>query len=139
MAARMFFTVDQYLAIPAEEAYAILCDWENHGRWMPFTRIVAGSTDEFTASIGAGPFRIVHRMKVRERVDGDLRITLEENGPLLLGSSTLSTRRFDRTSCVVRWSEDVHAPAVPGLLSRPLTIVTKFFVRRALRRLPGLR
>lgn len=135
----MLFTIDQHVALPAEEAYAVLRDWENHGRWMPFTRIVAGPTDEFTASIGAGPFRSVHRMRVQERADGALRLTLEETGPLLIGSSTLSARPFDRTSCVVRWSEDVHAPALPGLLSVPLTIVTKFFVRRALRRLPGRR
>lgn len=139
MAARMLFTIDQYMAIPAEEAYAVLRDWENHGRWMPFTRIVAGPTDEFAASIGAGPFRIVHRMKVRERADDDLRMTLEENGPLLFGSSTLSARPFDRTSCVVRWSEDVHAPVLPGLLSGPLRLATKLFVRRALRRLPDRR
>lgn len=136
MAARVLFTVDQYVVLPAEEAYAALCDWENHGRWLPFTRIVPGSGDEFTASIGAGPFRSVHRMNVQERADDALRVTFEETGPLLFGSSTLSARPFDRTSCVVRWSEDVHAPALPGLLSGPLTLVTKFFVRRAVRRLP---
>jgi hypothetical protein len=111
VAARVLFTIDQYVVLPTEEAYAALCDWENH-------------------------VRRIHRMNAQERADDALHVTLKETGPLLFGSSTLSARPFNQTSCVVRWSEDVHARVLPGILSGPLTLATKFFVRRALRRLP---
>ncbi len=48
----------------AEKAYSDLCDWKDHERWVPFTKVTIHSPQEFTAYTGVRPFVIKDRMRV---------------------------------------------------------------------------
>lgn len=136
MAATIETTFDQYLPMSAEETYALLCDWDDHARWVPLTRVATHSPDEFTAYTGLGPLALPDRMRVVRRDDASLSVTVEKLGPVLRGTAGFVVRPFDASSCVVRWYESVRVPLVPGRLSRMLSGVARVFFRAALRRLP---
>lgn len=136
MAVRIETTFDQYVKVPAEQAYADLCDWKDHERWVPFTRVTVHSADAFTARTGVGPLALVDRMRVLERDDVAMRVSVEKLGPLLTGTAGFDVRPFSDETCVVRWTENVTVPLVPGFLAKPLSAATRILFRRALRRLP---
>lgn len=136
MAARIETTFEQYVTTSAEKAYTDLCDWKDHERWVPFTTVILHSETEFTARTGVGPLALVDRMRVLERDDTAMRVTVEKLGPLLTGTAGFSVRPFAEDACVVRWREHVTVPLVPGFLAKPLSAATRVLFRRALRRLP---
>lgn len=136
MAARVVTTFDQYVNAPAGQVYADLCDWDDHPRWLPLTRVTVHSPDEFTARTGVGPLGVTHRMRVLARVDDTRDVTLAELGTFVRGTTSFSVRPFDDETCVVRWQEDVTVAGLPASLGRPLSAVVRFLFRKALRRLP---
>ena len=125
----------QYVAISAEKAYSDLCDWENHGRWVPLTKITVHSPSEFTAYTGVWPLILKDRMRVTERNNDSRQVTLEKLGPVLTGTASFSVQRYGNNGCVIAWYEDIKAPYLPGFLSAPLTAITHRLFRYALRRL----
>jgi len=136
MAIRIKTSFDQYVKAPAAEAYADLCDWEDHERWVPLTRVTVHSPEEFTARTGVGPLVLVDRMRLLERDDAAMRVTVEKLGPLLTGTAGFRVRPYSDEACVVSWTENVSVPLMPGFLSKPLSAATRVLFRRALRRLP---
>lgn len=135
MAVNIKFELQQYLAADADSVYADLCDWKNHGRWVPLTRIVMHSNQEFTAYTGVRPFVLADRMRVTGQDDDARTVTLEKLGPLLKGTAGFGVRRYDDKSCIVTWREDIKAQFFPKFLSKPLTATARILFRYALRRL----
>jgi len=136
MAATIKTTFDQYVPMSANDAYAALCDWDDHSRWVPLTRVTTHSPEEFTAYTGIGPLSLPDRMRVVRRDDASLSVTIEKIGPVLRGTAGFTVRPFDGASCVVRWHETVRVPLVPRLLSGAFSVATRLLFRAALRRLP---
>jgi hypothetical protein len=136
VAAHVETTFDQYVPMSAEEAYTLLCDWDDHARWVPLTRVTTHSPEEFTAYTGLGPLALPDRMRVVRRDDASLSVTVEKIGPVLCGTAGFVVRPFDTSSCVVRWHESVRVPLVPRRLSRVLSEAARVLFRAALRRLP---
>ena len=136
MAAQIKTSFDQYVATSAQKAYADLCNWKDHERWVPFTRVTMHSPQEFTAHTGIGPLALPDRMRVLERDDEAMRVSVEKLGPLLTGTASFKVQMFTVESCVVTWTENIRVPFVPGILTKPLSAVAHVLFRYALRRLP---
>lgn len=136
VAALINTSFDQYVTTSAEKAYDDLCDWKDHARWVPFTRITLHSNQEFTAHTGIGPLALPDRMRILERDDEAMRVSVEKLGPLLTGTASFKVRMFTAESCVVTWTENVRVAFVPGVLTKPLSATARVLFRYALRRLP---
>ena len=136
MGARIEIDLRQYVTTSAEEAYGDLCNWKDHERWVPFTKVTIYSPQEFTAYTGIRPFAIADRMRVTRRDDETKEATFLKLGPLLTGTASFSVQRYDDNSCIVTWRENVKVLYLPGFLSTPLTALTLRLFRYALRRLP---
>ena len=136
MGARIKIELHQYVATSAEKAYSNLCDWKDHERWVPFTKVTVQSPQEFTAYTGVRPLALEDRMRVTKRDDDAMEVTVEKLGPLLTGTASFKVQRYDDNSCIVSWYENIKVPYLPGFLSKPLMAVTCRLFRYALRRLP---
>lgn len=134
MTAIMDVTFHQYVGLAAERAYAQLCDWHDHGRWVPFTRVVVHDPDSFTAYSGIGPFALADNMRVVERDDLARSVIIEKTGPLLTGTAAFAVRPF-AGGCVVTWHEHLRVPLLPGCVAPLLRSTTVRMLRRGLRRL----
>lgn len=135
MAAIVTVELDQFVPLAAQDAYELLCDWEDHGRWVPFTRVIAHDDDHFTAYTGVGALSLKDEMIVVSRDDAEHRVTIEKLGPVLTGTASFATRHFSQAGCIVTWHESIRVPFVPWFLAAPLRGVTRALFRRALRAL----
>ena len=136
MSARIKIELYQYVTTSAEKAYSDLCDWKDHERWVPFTKVTIHSPQEFTAYTGIRPFIIKDRMQVTVRNDETKEATFLKLGPLLTGTAGFRVQRYDAKSCIVIWQENIKVSYLPGFLSKPLTAIARKLFRYALRRLP---
>ena len=126
---------DRYVKLPAEQAYTLLCDWEDQRRWSPFIRVVAVDGLRFSALTGIGPFALRDELIVLERDDVARRVRVELTGPALTGTVGFAVRSFSPTSCIVRWDVSVRVPFLSWPLAPLVTLVTRRLLIRALRRL----
>ena len=135
MAVTVNVSFDQHVGLSADETYRLLCDWEDHGRWVPLTRVVVHSEEAFTAYTGIGPLRLRDDMVVQFRDDAARHVVVEKIGPVLTGTAGFAVRNFSADACVVRWTESLRIPLLPRFLAPPLRTVTRRLFSRALRRL----
>lgn len=135
MAATVDVVFDQHVALSAEEAYALLCDWRDHARWVPLTRVTVHDERSFTAYSGLGRLSLPDRMQVIDKDDDARSVTIEKKGPVLTGLAGFSVRRYADDECIVTWREHIRVPLVPGFLARPLESMTRGLFRRALKNL----
>jgi carbon monoxide dehydrogenase subunit G len=136
MAAHVNVTFHQHVDLSAARAYDLLCDWEDHGRWVPLTRVIVHAPDSFTAWTGVGRLSLEDNMRVTDRDDAARSVTIEKTGPVLTGSAGFAVRPFSEDSCVVTWTEQIRVPLVPPFSAALLGAVTRALFRRALRNLP---
>ncbi len=136
MGARIKIDIHQYVTAEAAKAYSDLCDWKDHERWVPFTKVTIHSPQEFTAYTGIRPFVIKDRMRVTARNDEAKEATFLKLGPLLTGTAGFKVRGYGAKSCIIVWQENIKVAYLPGFLSKPLTIVARILFRYALRKLP---
>jgi hypothetical protein len=129
----VFFTLAHRVQLPARQTYDLLCDWEDHSRWVPFTRVESFSEGKFVAFTGIGPLQLEDNMRVTRRDDDAMRCEIVKTGPRLLGSASFSVHEVSAQECVITWSERLVVPYLPGLLSRPVGAAGKLLFRLALR------
>lgn len=141
MSLRVKVSFEQHLSMRADDAYRTLCDWEDHGRWIPLTKVQATQVqnhgpESFTAYTGVWPLRLTDRMRVSAKDDTTMSVTIEKIGPYLTGEAGFTVRPFDEASCVVVWREDVNAPYLPSILGPVVSSATRVLFKRALKRMP---
>lgn len=135
MAAIVTVELAQFVPLSASDAYELLCDWEDHGRWVPFTRVVVHDKTSFTAYTGVGPLALKDEMMVVSRDDSQRKVMIEKLGPIITGTASFSVRPCAQAGCVVRWRESIRVPLVPGFVAPPLRAATRALFRHALRSL----
>jgi hypothetical protein len=129
-----------------EEVWAVLTDWETHGRWMVATTV--RSTTDQAEGVGAGiegitgigPFVMRDTMTLSQWQPppaSPARCVVEHTGKVVRGSGGFEVEELGPDRSRVVWSEWVHIPL--GLLGetgwiavRPLAAL---FLRVSLRRL----
>lgn len=136
MAAIVRIKFDQFVPLDATEAYALLCDWEDHGRWVPLTKVTVHDEASFTAFTGVGPLVLKDEMVVFSKDDAELVVVIRKTGPILTGTAGFAVRPFSQGSCVVTWEESLRVPLVPWFLAPVLRVVTRALFRAALKNLP---
>lgn len=117
------------VAVPlaAADAFALVADFRVHSRWIPLTRIdvarAAPRVGDAVVAVSAG--FLTDRMRVLDvepparGEPGRLRIGKE--GPLLLGTATVTVTPVGPRQSLVRWVEDVWlAGPLPVRLTRAL-------------------
>ena len=123
--ARVHFTVQRHLAVPARVAFDELIDWRGHAEWVPMTRVVieggdGGAGTAFVATTGLGPLSLPDRMRVESLDDQAMRVHIVKIGPVLTGDVHLAVESVGDTACTVIWDEDVRVPVLPQFLSKPV-------------------
>jgi carbon monoxide dehydrogenase subunit G len=99
------------------EAWERLTDWEQHGRFVPLTRI--RRTDAgFVARTGLGPVGFDDPMEV-VRWDAPRSCRLEKRGRVVSGWAEFVVEPHDGGSRVT-WREDIHVVGTPRFAD-PLT------------------
>ena len=136
MSVNVNISFSRYVQLECEEAYKMLCDWEDHGRWVPFTKVEMTGEDSFVARTGLGFLSLSDNMVVTERDDATKTVKIEKTGPYLRGSADFTVKKFNVNSCLVTWRENIVVPYVPKFLSPVLTRVTTTLFKRALKNLP---
>jgi hypothetical protein len=126
---------DRYVALPKEQVYALLCEWERPGSWLPFTRVVTADDGTFTALTGFGPFLLRSGVVVLERDDRGQRVRVELTGPALKGTAEFAVRSFSSTACIVRWEVDARVSPLPRFLTPLVNLLVRRLTIRSLRRL----
>ncbi len=97
------------LDLPPERAFRLVTALDQHGRWVPLTRVTAPSGlprdgDVVVARTG-GLF--VDRMRV-ERVAPPHELVLAKLGPVLLGRATITVTPADGDRARVSWTYDAR-------------------------------
>ena len=136
MSVNVEISFSRYIPIECSEAYKLLCDWEDHGRWVPFTEVKMTGECSFVARTGLGFFSFPDNMVVTERDDAPKTVKIEKIGPHLRGSAGFTVKKFDSDNCVVTWHENIVVPYVPKFLNHGLARITTVFFQRALKNLP---
>lgn len=136
MSAKFRMTLEQHLPMRAGDAWRVLCDWEDHGRWVPFTKVETNADGSFVAYTGVWPMRLTDRMQVSSIDEAGMSAVIEKLGPYVKGEAAFSVRAFDEDSCVVVWRENISIPLVPSFLSPLLKYATKAAFKLALKRMP---
>lgn len=132
--AKVEFTVEAMVPLPANEAYRLMCDWDDHARWVPFTRVTTHSPDRFTAWTGIGPLQLEDNMTVVERDDERRYVKVRKTGPRLLGEAAFTIVPFGVRRSQVQWVESVEVPRLPRLLAPVARVMGRLGFRTALRR-----
>jgi carbon monoxide dehydrogenase subunit G len=133
--ARIRFTVDAQVPLDAAETYRLLCDWEDHARWVPFTRVTVHEPDRFTAWTGVWKLQLEDNMTVAERDDEARRVLVDKTGPVLIGTAEFTVTPQGSTRSRVHWVEDVEMARLPRLLAPLAALSGRVGFRLALRRL----
>lgn len=130
----MTATATRLLPVPVGQAWLLLVDARQHGRWIPLTR-VSGDPPELGAQVtavsGPGARRgapgVVDRMRI-DRFDppgaGPGVAVFTKLGPVLRGSSRIDVAADGSAASAVTWTEDVHLvgpfPRVTAALLAPV-------------------
>jgi hypothetical protein len=128
------FTVEAMVPLQADEAYRRMCDWDDHARWVPFTRVTTHSPDRFTAWTGVGPLQLEDNMTVIERDDARRYVKVEKTGPRLFGEAAFTIVPHGVHRSQVQWVERVDMPKLPTFLAPVARWGGKLGFRAALRR-----
>jgi len=142
--ASVVFTVSRTFASTPADVWSALIDWDNHGEWIPATRMDLGDNDAhsvgdvFTAYTGYGPLTLVDRMRISElkwnEIDEVGECEVEKLGPVLSGTAGFIVRKAP-VGAALDWTENVEVRFLPGPLGPPVSwIFAKGFVL-AMRRL----
>ena len=123
--ARVHFTVNRRLHLPARTAFDELVDWRGHAAWVPMTRVVieagdGGAGTTFVATTGLGPLALPDRMRVESLDPISRAVHIVKIGPVLTGDVRLAVTPATEASCDVMWDEDIQVPLLPGFLSTPV-------------------
>lgn len=107
------------LPLPAADAFDLVTDVREHGRWIPLTRVQAPARalqpGDRVSALTAGVFR--DRMVVTDVIAGRL-LALRKAGPLLAGTTTIAVTPRGAGDSVVQWTYDAY---LAGPLPRALT------------------
>ena len=141
--ARVCFTVQRDLPLPAKVVFERLIDWPGHADWVPLTRmrVLSGSGGpgtEFIATTGIGPLALPDRMRVDELDAESMTVRITKLGPVLTGPVHLSVTATSATASRVLWVEDVRVPGLPSLLTKPVATAAVHGFQRSLTRLAAL-
>jgi hypothetical protein len=132
--AAVAFTVNAMVPLPADEAYRRMCDWDDHARWVPFTKVTTHSPDRFTAWTGIGRLQLEDNMTVVERDDDQRYVKVHKTGPRLLGEASFTIVPFGVRRSQVQWVESVEVPRLPRILAPVARVMGRLGFRTALRR-----
>jgi len=135
-ASEVRFTVTKVVPLDAATTYELLCDWEDHGRWVPFTEVVVHSPESFVAFTGIGPVKLEDNMSVVSRDDDAMRVEIVKTGPVIVGSASFTVRPFSEHSSIVDWTEVISVPYLPTFLAPAAASIGKILFAVALRGLP---
>ena len=132
--------ITQDVDAPAQQVWDLLTDWEQHDRWMLFTRAEGGRAvgETISAFTGIGPVGFTDTMTITVW-EPPVRAVVRHTGKLVRGSGAFEVEALGPDRSRVVWSEWVDLPL--GLLGRlgwPLVRpVLRQLVQVSLRRLAG--
>lgn len=132
--AQVEFTVEALVPLTADEAYRRMCDWDDHARWVPFTKVTTHDADRFTAWTGLGPLQLEDNMVVVERDDARRFVKVDKTGPRLFGSASFTIVPHGVQRSQVLWWERVDVRHLPGFLVPIARWAGRMGFRTALRR-----
>ncbi|MBC7633308.1 SRPBCC family protein [Aeromicrobium sp.] len=110
------------------ESWNRLTDWEQHGRFVPLTRITRND-DGFDAFTGVGRVGFHDPMEI-VRWEEPTFCRLEKRGRVVTGWAELSVEPHGDGGSKVTWREDIHVRAMPRALDgMTRASSTKLFTR----------
>lgn len=122
------FTASAEVAAPASRVWAALVRWEDHGRWIPLTRVTVltpsgtGVGARFVGRTGVGPVGFDDPMEItRWEPPEDARpgrCEVVKQGRVVTGSAAFGVVPLPGERSLVEWTEDVEV--TPSVLTRPL-------------------
>lgn len=138
--ARVDFTVERSIPLPARSVFDELVDWAGHAEWVPLTRVEilkgdGGPGTEFIATSGIGPAALPDRMRVDTLDSEAMTVTITKIGPVLSGTVRLSVVGLGESSCRLEWVEEIVVPYTPQFLARPIALAAKRGFTSAITRL----
>jgi hypothetical protein len=132
--AQVDFTVDAVVPLAADEAYRRMCDWDDHARWVPFTKVTTHDPDRFTAWTGIWKLQLEDNMTVLERDDQRRYVKVAKTGPRLFGEAAFTIVPHGANRSQVQWVERVDVRGLPRLFVPIARLGGKLGFRTALRR-----
>lgn len=138
------FTVVHNVDAPTKVVWDEMVDWENHGEWIPATRVVIDEGDsravggKFTGYTGYGPLTLVDRMEISKIAwddaasEGSCEVT--KLGPVLTGHAGFRVLP-NGTGSRVEWIEAVTVRYLPPLLAPIVNKVSAFGFKMGMRNL----
>lgn len=114
------FEIVREVSLTPDESWRRLTDWEQHGRFVPLTRITR-TDDGFVARTGLGPLGFDDPMEIVEWQEPAF-CRLEKRGRRVTGWAELCVERYGDGSRIT-WREDIRVRGVPRALDG-LTRVT---------------
>lgn len=138
--ARVDFTVERTIPLPARVVFDELVDWAGHAEWVPLTRVEilkgdGGPGTEFIATSGIGPAALPDRMRVDTLDPKAMTVGITKIGPVLSGTVRLRVVGFGDSSCRLEWVEEIVVPYTPQFLARPIAFAAKRGFTSAITRL----
>jgi carbon monoxide dehydrogenase subunit G len=122
-----FFEIVREVQLSPEESWRRLTDWEQHGRFVPMTRIVR-TDGGFIARTGFGRIGFNDAMELVESREPSF-CRLEKRGRWVTGWAEVRVEPEPDGSRVT-WREDLHVRGVPRALDGLTRMVsTKVFSR----------
>lgn len=130
------------VAVPAEQAWAAVADWESQGTWMFATRVTGtGSTvgEQLAGWTGLGPVGFLDTMTIAEW-DPPHRCVVLHTGRVVRGTGGFEVAANGERRCRIVWWERVDLPfgAVGRIGWLVVGPVTRLFFAVSLRRLKRL-
>lgn len=138
--ARVDFTVQRTIPLPARAVFDELVDWAGHAEWVPLTRVEilkgdGGPGTEFIATSGIGPAALPDRMRVDTLDPEAMTVGITKIGPVLSGTVQLRVVRLAESSCRLEWIEEIVVPYTPQFLARPIAFAARQGFTSAITRL----
>ena len=128
--ARVHFTVQRQIPLPARVVFDELVDWRGHAEWVPMTTVVIESGDggagtTFIATTGMRPLALPDRMRVDSLDAEKMTVHISKIGPVLTGDVHLAVHPVTDSTCDLTWVEDVRVPYLPGFLAPPVAFAAR--------------
>jgi len=138
--ARVDFTVERTIPLPARAVFDELVDWAGHAEWVPLTRVEilkgdGGPGTEFIATSGIGPAALPDRMRVDTLDPEAMTVGITKIGPVLSGTVQLRVVDLGESSCRLGWIEEIVVPYTPQFLAPPIAFAAKRGFTSAITRL----
>lgn len=141
------FTVTHEFTVDPVVLWEALIDWDDHGRWIPATRMDIGDDgaqsvgDTFTAYTGYGPLTLVDRMRVSvmewNPLDQRGACEVEKLGPVLSGTAGFVVSQ-DPVGSRIEWFERVDVKYLPGFAAPIVSALSSAGFSFGMRRLAKL-